>query len=458
MVLKPAPAPVRPTFTAATLVGMIREVLCGLPDMRKGGNNQRYVIGDAGLSAFSVFFLQSPSFLDYQRRMQKERGRNNAGSLFGVHQIPSTQQICNLLDPVAPAHLAPVFVDLVGALAEAGELASHRVLDGRLLVALDGTQYHGSEAIHCPQCATRTLANGKTQYAHVALTPTLVAPGQAAVFPLPPEFVQPQDGQAKQDCELNAGTRWLQRWGARLAAWRTTVLGDDLYCHQPFCQQVLTAGCEFLLVCLPASHALLYEWVADFARTGEIPTLVKTRWTGKQRLTDTYRWLNELPLRDGDDALRVGWCELTTTDADGTVLYRNAWASSQPIGEANVVAVVEAGRSRWKIENENNNTLKTQGYRFEHNYGHGKRHLAAVLASLTLLAFLAHTVLDRLDQRYQAVRRHLPSRRTFFEHLRALAQYLPFDSWDHLFNFMLEALEPAQPPPARRPSAQRRQI
>ena len=458
MVLKPAPAPVCPTFTAATLVGMIRAALCGLPDRRKGGNNQRYAMGDAGLSAFSVFFLQSPSFLDYQRRMQKERGRNNASSLFGVHQIPSTQQIGNLLDPVAPAHLAPVFVDLVGALEDAGELASHRVLDGRLLVALDGTQYHSSEAIHCPQCSTRTLANGKTQYYHVALTPTLVAPGQSAVFPLPPEFVQPQDGQAKQDCELNAATRWLQCWGPRLAAWRTTVLGDDLYCHQPFCEQVLAQGCEFLFVCLPTSHPLLYEWVGDFERTGEVPSLVRTRWTGKQRLTDTYRWLNDLPLRDGDDALHVGWCELTTTDAHGQVLYRNAWASSQPLSEANVVAMVEAGRSRWKIENENNNTLKTQGYRFEHNYGHGKQHLAAVLASLTLLAFLAHTVLERLDQRYQAVRRHLPSRRTFFEHLRALAQYLPFDSWDHLFSFMLEALEPAQPPPARRPSARRRQI
>ena len=68
------------------------------------------------------------------------------------------------------------------------------------------------------------------------------------MFPLPPEFVQPQDGQAKQDCELNAATRWLRRWGARLAAWRTTVLGDDRYCHQPFCEQVLAQGCGFLFV------------------------------------------------------------------------------------------------------------------------------------------------------------------------------------------------------------------
>jgi hypothetical protein len=456
MVLKPAAAPA--TFTVTTLVGKIREALFSLPDMRAGGNNQRYAIGDAALSAFSVFFLQSPSFLDYQRRMQKERGRNNAGALFGVHQIPSTQQICNLLDAISPDHLAPVFVDLIEALEDGGELASHRVLDGRLLVALDGTQYHSSESIHCPQCSTRTLANGKTQYYHVALTPTLVAPDQAAVFPLPPQFVQPQDGQAKQDCELNASTRWLQQWGAHLAAWRTTVLGDDLYCHQPFCEQVLAQGCEFLFVCLPPSHALLYEWVADFERNSEVPTLVRTRWNGRQRLTDTYRWLNDLPLRDGDDALLVGWCELTTTDPNGEVLYRNAWASSQPISTANLVAVVAAGRSRWKIENENNNTLKTQGYRFEHNYGHGKQHLAALLASLTLLAFLAHTVLDRLDQRYQTVRRQLPSRRTFFEHLRALAQYLPFQSWDQLFDFMLEALKPAQPPPARRAIARRRQI
>jgi hypothetical protein len=168
------------------------------------------------------------------------------------------------------------------------------------------------------------------------------------------------------------------------------------------------------------------------------------------------RWLNELPLRDGADALSVGWCELTTTNAAGEVLYRNAWASSEAVTRDNVIALVAAGRSRWKIENENNNTLKTKGYHFEHNYGHGKQHLAALLASLILLAFLAHTVLGLLDPRYQAVRRHLPSRQTFFEHLRALTQYLLFASWDHLFDFMLEALEPARPPPRRRSRGTRR--
>ena len=460
MVLKPAISATSdtPEFSVSDVVTRIREALFSLPDTRRGGNHQRYVMGDAGLSAFSVFFMQSPSFLDYQQRMQKELGCNNASSLFGVHQIPSTQQICNLLDPVSPAHLAPVFVDLVEALHQHGSLEPYRGADGRLLVALDGTEYHSSESIHCPGCSTRTLANGKTQYHHSALTPVIVAPGQSAVFALPPEFIRPQDGLVKQDCELNAGTRWLQQWGPQIAAWGTTVLGDDLYCHQPFCKAVLAQGCAFVFVCLPPSHPLLYEWIADFERTGQIPTRVSTRWTGKQRLIDTYRWLNDLPLRDGQDALLVGWCELTTTNAQGKVLYRNAWATSERVSEQNVVSLVAAGRSRWKIENENNNTLKTQGYHFEHNYGHGKQYLAALLASLTLLAFLAHTVLDLLDPRYQAVRRKLPSRRTFFEHLRALAQYLHFDSWDNLFDFMLEALAPASSPRVRRVTAERLQI
>ncbi len=91
MVLKPNSTRVK--WTATTVVASIREALCALPDARKGGNNQRYAMGDGALGAFSVFFIQSPSFLDFRVRMQKARGRNNACSLFGVEQLPSMQQI-----------------------------------------------------------------------------------------------------------------------------------------------------------------------------------------------------------------------------------------------------------------------------------------------------------------------------------------------------------------------------
>lgn len=285
--------------------------------------------------------------------MQKERGRNNATALFGVQQIPSDQQIRNLLDPVSPEHVAPLLMETVEGLYHLDALENHRIPLGGFAVALDGVEYFSSQAISCPNCCTCTHANGQTRHFHVAVTPVLVAPGQASVFPLPPAFVGPQDGHDKQDCERTASGRWLLQWAPRIAPWGVTFLGDDLYSHQPFCQQVRAQDCHFLFVCLPQSHPTLYEWVSDFERHNAVATLVKTRWTGKQRLTDTYRYLNDLPLRDSDDALLVGWCELTTTDAKGRVVYSNAWASSHTITTENVVALVETGRSRWKIENEN---------------------------------------------------------------------------------------------------------
>ena len=86
---------------------------------------------------------------------------------------------------------------------------------------------------------------------------------------------------------------------------------------------------------------------------------------------------------------------------------------------------------------ENNNTLKTKGYHFEHNFGHGKQYLSNLFATMILLAFLVHTTLDWIDAPYRAVRDSLPSRRTFFEHLRALIHYLPFNDWNHLMQFMI---------------------
>jgi hypothetical protein len=61
--------------------------------------------------------------------------------------------------------------------------------------------------------------------------------------------VQPQDGQAKQDCELNAAKRWLGRCGSEYPPLGMTVLGDDLYCHEPFCWELLAQGFQFILVC-----------------------------------------------------------------------------------------------------------------------------------------------------------------------------------------------------------------
>lgn len=434
----------KPTpFTASSVINELQAAFSVLPDTRKTAtsNNLKYAVKDAAMSAFGVFFTQSPSFLDYQTRMQKKHGKNNAQSIFGIYKLPSTNQVRNLLDPVSPEMVYPLLAKVSDGLYHNGYLAKFRSIGDTLLMPIDGTDFFSSEKISCPCCTRQTLKNGKILYRHTAVTPVIVAPGQADVIPLPPEFVRPQDGQEKQDCELAAAKRWLDAWGAYYSLWGITILGDDLYCHQPFCQAAIDQGYHVLLVCKPDSHPLLYEWIADFERTGHVSTLERTRWDGKQRLTEHYRYMNQVPLRDSDDSLMLNWCELTVTDADGKIVYKNAWATTHLITDENIVEVAAAGRARWKVENENNNVLKNQGYHFDHNFGHGKEHLSNLLASLILLAYLLHTVLGWMDVTYRTVRSLLPSRRTFFEHLRALIQYFPFDSWDHLMNLMLDGLD-----------------
>ena len=104
-----------------------------------------------------------------------------------------------------------------------------------------------------------------------------------------------------------------------------------------------------------------------------------------------------MPLRDGDDALLVNWCEITVSHADGKVTYKNSFATHHTLDDDNVAEIVLAGSSRWKVENENNNTLKTKGYNLEHNFGHGKQHLSSLLAALNILSLLFHTLLELLD-------------------------------------------------------------
>ena len=94
----------------------------------------------------------------------------------------------------------------------------------------------------------------------------------------------------------------------------------------------------------------------------------------------------------------------------------------------------------WKVENENNNVLKTKGYHLEHNFGHGQQFLSATLLTLNLLAFLAHTFLEFVDTQYHNIREALASRKTFFHDFTTLTKYLYFDHWRHLMEFMACAL------------------
>jgi len=359
-----------------------------------------------------------------------------------VEQIPCDNQIRKLLDPIAPSHLDPVFLDVFERLEQHRMLAHFRALDHQLLVALDGTNYFSSQAMHCHNCLTRQLTNGHTLSYHAAITPVIVCPGQSQVIALPPEDIMPQDGHAKQDCERAAGKRWLAKHAARVAPHGVTFLGDDLYSNQPFCALVLHYRCNFIFTCKPDSHPTLSERLAFWQANDGLAAREERRWNGRFTEVTMVRYINDVLLRSGDEALSVNWFDITVVNATtGEQLYHNSCITNHRLTANNVGDVARSGRGRWKIENENNNVLKTKGYHVEHNFGHGKQYLSAFLLSLNLLAFLFHTVLEWSDDKYAILRRVLARRQTFFNDIQAFMRYMVFDNWDHLMDFMIRGLE-----------------
>lgn len=372
----------------------------------------------------------------------------------------SQNHIRNLLDAVAPQLINSVFIEILKDLREGGYLEEYGSYKKNLLIGLDATQYFSSKKISCKQCnSRRRVEEGKSNgngngngsekvdvgYYHCVVSPVLVKPGLNRVISLPPEFIIPQDGSEKQDCEYNASKRWFKKYGeciSQLGDGEVTILGDDLYCKQPICEEILRNKFNFILVCKPDSHKTLYQYLEFLKEEIDVEEVRIERWKGKRWQVDTYRFYNEVPIRDGEKGvLEVNWCEIVTSNQEGDVIYKNSFATNHKITRENVARIVEDGRTRWKVENENYNVLKNRGYHLEHNFGHGKKHLSSLLAAFNLLAFLFHTVLEIVDEKYALIRRELVKRKTFFQHLQVLTCYWYFENWNSMMVFMIEGME-----------------
>jgi hypothetical protein len=411
----------------ASLLSGLKAVCAAFPDPRKGRSGN-IAMADFGLSAFAMFFMQSSSFLSFQRALEKGQGRSNCQTLFGIEKIPSDNYIRDMLDEADPALLAPCFQRTERLLLEPTMREAFGRLGGRTLVALDGTEYFCSQKIVCPHCLTRKRSNGKVESYHSMLAAIVVAPGHSRVVPLSPEFIVRQDGAEKQDCERNAVKRWLEKHGARLKPLRPVYLGDDLFACQSVVERLAANGDDFLFTCKEASHKALYDFIDGVELDRHEITVRK----GKTRETHRYRFVEQVPMRDGKDAVLVNWIGFEISDAKGVVRYKTAFATSLTVTKAGVAEIVACGRARWKIENESFNVLKNHGYELEHSFGHGETYLAMTLAALNMLAFAWHAVLDLLEPPWRRAREAAEKRTSFFAYVATLTSFVVFPAWSEL--------------------------
>ena len=156
----------------------------------------------------------------------------------------------------------------------------------------------------------------------------------------------------------------------------------------------------------------------------------------------SFRFLNDMSLNASHPDVKVNFLVYHETSA-GTrknpesKTKRFSWVTNIALNPENAMKVMRAGRARWRVENETFNTLKNQGYNFEHNFGHGNKHLATVFGCLMVLAFL----IDQIETRCCPMFRAALKKEGRLKYLRSRARGFFRDfiiaDWQTLYNSII---------------------
>jgi len=397
---------------------------------------------DCVMSGLAIFGFKCPSLLQFEKRKASEPMlRRNLRTLYKVKHAPSDTCLRERLDRVDPKQLRRPFKTIFSYLQRGKVLEQFRYLGGRYIVSIDGTGHYSSKRIQCKNCCQKKHRNGETTYYHQMLGASLVHPDHKGVIPLAPEPITKGDGATKNDCERNASKRLLNDLRREHPHLKLLIVEDGLASNYPHLSLLDSLGMDYIVGVKPGDHAYLFEWIRDMQAQTHHQVDAKG-------VTHDVCFYHNVPLNDAHYDYRVNVLTYTETAVSGKQ-QRFSWVTRLPITEANAYQLMRAARARWRIENETFNTLKNQGYHFEHNYGHGNAHLCSVMTMLMLLAFLIDQVQQLCCKPYQKAREHVGAFQVLFEKARVLIEYRHWGSFEKLWVFIGDPSSRGPPDPAQ---------
>jgi hypothetical protein len=426
---------VRKHLSADALFRLVHSGFAHLPDYRL--DDTEISLTDALMSAFAMFSLKAPSLLAFD----KERAEGNLHTIYGIERVPCDTHMREILDPVSPTWFRPVFQSIFRQLQRGKALEPMVFLDRHYLLALDGTGYFSSQTIHCASCLQKVHRNGAITYFHQMLGAAIIHPDMRAVIPLMPEPIVKHDGMDKNDCERNAAKRFVAKLRQDHPHLKFIVTEDSLSFNAPHIETLHAYDLRYLLGVKEGDHAYLFQQVQAAEHAGRVTSY--ERHDRAAGVLHRFRFVNDVPLNAANTGMRGNFIEYWERGADKVQHF--SWVTDLRVSTRNVYHLMRGGRARWKIENETFNTLKNQGYNFEHNYGHGEQHLSVVFAVLMMLAFLVDQAQQLCCALFQAVWAKLGSKRLLWERMRALFYDYAFTSMRQLFEALLYGFKKSSP-------------
>ena len=425
----------RRDLSAPGLMSIVRKCFRKIPDTVKG---RKWDLSDYLMSGLAIFVLKYPSLLAFDRHAHSdETVQHNLRELFGLDSTPSDTAVRERLDEVDPFELRGAFKKVFAALQRGKALEKFTYL-GHYLLSVDGTGYHSSSTVKCDHCCQKHHRDGSVTYYHQMLGAVLVHPKHKEVIPLPPEPIMKSDGDKKNDCERNASKRLLRHIRREHPHLKLIVVEDGLASNGPHIKLLQELNMPFILGAKPDDHKLLFDWVETVPGTKTFET------TDCERVKYEFRYHNGAPLNDTHYDLKVNYLECLES-RPGKKKQFFTWVTDLEITEANVEQIMRAARARWRIENETFNTLKNQGYGFEHNYGHGKKHLTTVFANLMMLAFLIDQAQLICCPLFRAALEKEGRRSYLWETMRGKFKSFLLPDWETFYGIIAYGMQPYTP-------------
>ena len=285
--------------------------------------------------------------------------------LFDSEGVPHGDTVNNLLCRVDVDQVQGCVHNMVKSLVRKKVLYNGRLMGKWYMLAIDGTWVMSSRKRHCDHCLTVTHGDSTTYY-HPVLEAKIVLPSGLAISVMS-EFVENDVPDAgKQDCELKALYRLLRRLKEAFAQMDFCLLLDGLYPNGEVFQTCKDNDWAYIIVLKDDQLGSVQEEYKSLLQLEPTNRLNPPKEKGSYK-TSEYRWASDIAYRDtkGRDHI-VHVVECRETDAGKTTKFKSI-TNIKP-SKGNVQVLCEAGRCRWKIENEGFNVQKNQGYRLEHAY------------------------------------------------------------------------------------------
>lgn len=418
-----------------TLIEDLKERFIDMDKPR--ANNSTYEVSNILMCGFALFSVKDSSLFKFVHKL-KDRA-SNLKNVYHITQLPSDTTIRTLLDEVSSEELKPLFKPYLEELDNQGVLDNYEYIDDALLVPIDGVQYFSSKKVGCTKCSTKQHKDGSVTYHHNALAAVVMRPGRSEVFPVTIEDIIKQDGKVKNDCELAAAQRLIPNIRKNLPDKKIIIGGDALYANGPFVKllQAPQHDMRFILSVKPGSQEYLFLQFERLEKAGKIKTFTRTT-KDKKCIT---KYANELIINGSNPDIKVNFLHFEEHDLKtGKVTIFN-WITDITINAHNYPKLVKAGRGRWKIENETFNTLKNQGYNYEHNFGHGKKYLATNFSILMLIAFLFDQIQQYTNKTFRLARTAAGSKTALWEEIRKIFDLVVVDSMQTIYKIIAKELK-----------------